>query len=153
MPVSAISTTRSDPGTLKAYASLRFTGDRLEPGRITDILGAPPKTAYRKGEIYRRSRGHEVRGRTGLWLLSSNGAVDSADLNEHLTYLLAILFPANGEELVERLRTLMEDNGLEADVSCFWYGEHGARPPVVSEEVRAAFARLPATIETDFDTD
>jgi hypothetical protein len=153
MPGSATSTTRSKPGTLLTYASLRFTGDALEPNWISDLLGTEPKTAYRKGEVYKVSRGHEVRGRTGLWRLSSKGAVDSADLNEHLAYLLAILFPANSEELVDRLRALMHDKGIEADVSCFWYGEHGAQPPVVPEDFRASFARLPATIETDFDTD
>ncbi len=135
------------------YASLRFTGDALEPNWISDLLGAQRKTAYRKGEVYRRSRGYEVRGRTGLWLLSSKGAVDSPDLNEHLAYLLTILFPANGEETVQRLRILMRDKNIEADVSCFWYGEHGAQPPVVREDFRAAFASLPATIETDFDTE
>ena len=135
------------------YASLRFMGDGLEPNWISDLLGAQPKTAYRKGEVYKHVRGHDVRGRTGLWLLSSKGALESPDLNAHLAYLLAILFPANAEELVHRLRALMRDKGIEADVSCFWHGEHGAQPPVVREDLRAAFARLPATIETDFDTD
>ena len=150
---SAISTTKSDPGTLKTYASLRFAGDRLEPEQITKILGRRPKTAYRKGEIYRRSRGHEARGRTGLWLLSSKGQVDSGDLNDHLAYLLKLLFSPGEAQRLERLRSLMHEDGLEVDISCFWHGERGALPPVVSAATRNAFARLPATIETDFDTD
>jgi uncharacterized protein DUF4279 len=153
MSGSAISTTKSDPGTLKTYASLRFAGDRLEPKRITKILGRQPKTAYRKVEIYRRSRGHEARGRTGLWLLSSKGQVDSSDLNEHLAYLLEILFPPGESQILERLRNLMREDGLEADISCFWHGEHGALPPVVPATTRKAFAEIGATIETDFDTD
>src|ERR1051325_1466980 len=43
--------------------------------------------------------------------------------------------------------------GLEADVPCFSHGGHGATPPLIPDEVRAAFAQIGATIETDFDTD
>jgi hypothetical protein len=42
---------------------------------------------------------------------------------------------------------------LEADVPCFSHGGHGATPPLIPDEVRAAFAQIGATIETDFDTD
>ena len=55
--------------------------------------------------------------------------------------------------MIDRLRTLMRDDGLEADISCFWYGEKGAKPPQIPEEIRAGFARIGATIETDFDSD
>ena len=112
-----------------------------------------PDTAYRKGEIYKRGRGHRACGRTGLWLLSSRGRIASPDLNDYLAYLLCVLFPADGGDLVERLQDLMRDQGIEADVSCFWHGERGAAPPVLADAVLAAFARLPASIETDFDAD
>jgi hypothetical protein len=79
--------------------------------------------------------------------------VSSADLDDHLRYLLAILFPPTAEDKLTRLRDLMRQDGLQADVSCFWYGEAGAQPPTISEAVRAAFARLPAVIETDFHAD
>lgn len=47
----------------------------------------------------------------------------------------------------------MREEELEADVSCFWYGESGAHPPVIPDDVRNALARLPANIETDFQVD
>ena len=47
----------------------------------------------------------------------------------------------------------MRQFDLEADVDCFWYGDHGATPPVIPDDIRAAFAQIGATIETDFDTD
>src|SRR5437667_305839 len=103
MSRSATSMKKSDAGTLLTYASLRFSGDRLEPQRLTDILSARPKIAYRKGEVYKISRGHEVRGRTGLWAISSKGVVDSPELNEHLDYLLGILFPGENDEKLNRL--------------------------------------------------
>lgn len=153
MGTSATSTTKPEPGTLATYASLRFMGNRLEPDRLTELIGEQPTTSYRKGEVYRRSRGHEVRGRTGLWLLSSKPRVASLELRDHLEYLIALLCPPADRNLMERLQQLMRDDELEADVGCFWHGEAGARAPVVPEAISAAFARLPAEIVLDFDTD
>lgn len=136
-----------------AYASLRLMGDRLEPDRVSAVLGTTPTLAYRKGEIYKRSRGHDIRGRSGLWLLSTRRRFESVELDDHFAQLLEVLFPAGSTHLTEPLRALMREDGLEADVTCFWYGEHGAAPPVIPEATRAAFARIGATIETDFQTD
>jgi hypothetical protein len=138
---------------LSAYASLRFLGDRLQPERITKMLGAAPTLAYRKDEVFKRSRGQEVRGRTGLWLLSTRRQLDSTDLSVHLRKLIDVLFPAGETKLIGPLCNLMREDGLKADVSCFWYGERGAKPPLIADEVRAAFAQIGATIETDFDSD
>jgi len=149
----ATSTTKSKAGTVNAFAGLRFTGDKLEPARITRLLAVEPTTAYRKGEVYKRSRGHEVVGRTGLWLLSSEASVKNAELIDHLIYLKGVIFPASGQDLITPIKRLMRNDNLAADVSCFWYGEHGATAPQIPEEIRAAFARLGATIELDFDTD
>ena len=153
MSRSATSTKKSDPGTLQTYASLRFSGDKLEPQRLTDTLNARPEVAYRKGEIFKVSRGHEVRGRTGLWAISSKGIVVSRDLNEHLDYLLEILFPEGSDAKLDQLHKLMRDGSLEADIPCFWHGEHGAKPPVIRKDIRARLARIPAEIWADFDTD
>jgi hypothetical protein len=121
----------------------------LEPDRLTNILHIDPTTAYRKGEVYKRSRGHEVRGRTGLWLLSSKGRVHSSDLGDHLSYLLKIL-PDSRDDRMETLRKMLRDGHVEADVSCFWFGSPGSFTPAISNDVIAAFGRLPARIEKDF---
>lgn len=127
-------------------------GDRLEPGNITTALGIQPTLAYRKGEAFKRSREREVRGRTGMWLLSSELTVQGADLLDHFAYLAEVLAAHRGEP-AKRLRAIMRHDDLHADVTCFWYGEHGATPPVISEETHAAFAKIGAKIETDFQTD
>lgn len=135
------------------YASLRLMGDGLEPDRVSVLLAREPTLAYRKGEIYKRTRtGHDVRGRSGMWLLSTRRRFDSLDLKDHFKELLSVLFPEGSSRLIEPLRELMREEGLEADVTCFWYGEHGATPPEIPEETRAAFAQIGATIETDFQT-
>jgi len=144
---------KSDSGTLSTNAGLRFMGDRLEPQRVTALLGTEPTVAYRKGEIARPGTRYKFRGRTGLWWVSSSRRVSSTDLKDHLGYLIGILFPDGKPDLVEPLRLLMAEDGLKADVDCFWYGEHGAQPPEIPDYIRQLFARLPAPIETDYDTD
>src|ERR1700688_4248845 len=116
MSQSATSTTKSKAGALSIFASLSFAGDRLNTGGNRRLLGGEPTTAHRKGQVYKRTHGHEVVGRTGLWLLSSRGHVKSGELNDHLAYLTAVIFPNAGDDLVEPIRTLMRDEGLEADV-------------------------------------
>lgn len=154
MSASVISTTKSKAGTLVANAGINFAGDRLDPDRITALLGVTPTVAYRKGDVYKRTRtGHEVRGRTGLWRLTTRGELESRELDDHLAALLDVLFPSGSTKFLEPLRALMRELDLDADVDCFWHGEHGATPPEIPEEVRAAFARIDATIETDFQTD
>jgi hypothetical protein len=141
---------KSEPDGPITFASIRFRGDRLEPKRVTEILHAEPNTAYRKGEVYKRDgRGHVARGRTGVWLLSSEGRVQSSDLNDHLRYLFGILYPGGSDDRANSLRDLLRDGHIEADVSCFWYGAPG-RAPMISGDVRERLARLPARIETDF---
>ena len=153
MRSSVISTTKSRARTLVTNAGINFAGDRLEPERITALLGVEPTVAYRKGDVYNHVRGREVRGRTGLWRLTTRRELDSAELDEHLASLLEVLFPEGSTKFVEPLRALIRELDLEADIDCFWYGEHGATPPEISEGTRAAFAQIGATIETDFDTD
>ena len=151
--LSGTSTTKSNAGTVTTNAGLNLAGDRLEPERVTALLGVEPTIAYRKGDIFKRSRGREVRGRTGLWRLTTRRLIDSTDLSAHLTYLLQVLFPGGSSKFVEPLCALMRELDLESHIDCFWHGERGAAPPAIPEEIRAAFAQIGATIETDFDTD
>jgi hypothetical protein len=154
MSQSVISTTKSKTGTLVTNAGINFAGDRLDPDRLTAVLGVQPTVAYRKGEVFKRTRtGHDVRGRTGLWRLTTRARLESLELREHLAFLLDVLFPEGSSKLVLPLHTLMSKLELEAHVDCFWYGEHGTAPPEIAEETRAAFAQIGATIETDFQTD
>jgi|SRR5579884_3163625 len=145
--------TKSEPRNVATYASLRFSGDRLEPDRITALIGIAPRVAYRKGEVFKRSRGQEIRGRTGLWLVSSEDRVESDDLNDHLDYLLSLVSPQRGQDRLAKLQSLLRKDGLEADIPCFWHGSHGARPPSIREDVRERLAQIPARLDEDFDTD
>ena len=138
---------------MKAYATLRFAGDELEPQEISDALGVEPTRAYRKGERYLAGpRTGELTGRTGIWLLSTDKLVEGSDLARHLSYLTKLIF-AGEPGRVAGLRHLIARRHLMAHVSCFWHGRAGVRPPSVPAPVIEAFRQLPAEIETDFDTD
>src|SRR5437870_928261 len=119
------------------FATLRFSGDHLDPDRITAILGVQPTKAYRKGERYLAGpRAGYVTGRTGVWVLASDSVVNSAELDRHLEHLVNLIFagPDRGERL-KQLHELMSREGVKADASCFWRGARGARPPLISGNV------------------
>src|SRR5260370_39533753 len=64
---SATSMTNSE-STIRAFATLRFAGDALDPDEISDVVKERPTKAHRKGEIYRPTpRSPEVTGNTGIW--------------------------------------------------------------------------------------
>ena len=136
-----------------AFATLRFFGDRLDPDRITAILGVQPTRAHRKGERYLAGpRAGHVTGRTGVWVLASDSVVDGAELDRHLEHVANLIFGhPDREERLKQLRELMSRHGIKADVSCFWRGGPGTRPPSVPENVIRTFRELPAEIETDFE--
>jgi hypothetical protein len=150
----ATSTTKSEAdGTVKVYATLRFAGDELEPREISDVLGVEPTRAYRKGERYFAGpRTGELRGRTGIWLLSTEHAVSGSDLDRHLSYLANLVFKDEPGRAAA-LSRLTAGRHLKAHVSCFWHGRAGAPIPTIPPQVTEAFRQLPAEIETDFDTD
>jgi hypothetical protein len=143
------------PPRTTAFATLRSSGDRLDPDRISAILGVQPTKAYQKGERYLAGpRAGYVTGRTGVWVLASDGAIDSAELDPHLEYLVAPIFAGpNREERLKQLHDLMSPDGVKADVSCFWRGRPDTRPPSVPAKVISRLNQLPAEIETDFEVD
>ena len=149
-----MSTTKFEAdGTVKAYATLRFAGDKLEPQEISDVLGVNPTRAYRKGERYLAGpRTGELTGRTGIWLLSTDNVVKGSDLARHLSYLMKLIFEGEPGRIAA-LQRLIARRGLKAHASCFWHGKAGARKPSIPAPVIEAFKQLPAEIEPDFDTD
>ena|SRR5437762_930997 len=136
-----------------AFATLRFRGDRLDPDRITAILGVAPTRAYRRGERYFAGpRAGHVTGRTGVWVLATDSVVGGAELDRHLEHLVELVFRGpGGAKRLRQLHELMSRDRVEADVSCFWRGGPGARPPVVPRDLISKLDQLPAEIETDFE--
>lgn len=138
-----------------AFATLRFAGDALDPEEISRLLDISPTHAYRKGESFSPGpRTPRVVGRTGVWYLSTDRAVSSPALADHLHYLVRLLMPEpDSDGRLRRLHELMRRARLEAHVTCFWRGGKGEPEPPIPPDVAEIFGRLPADIETDFGTD
>src|SRR6266446_1220362 len=104
------------PPRTTAFATLRFSGDRLDPDRITAILGVQPTKAYRRGDRYLAGpRAGYVTGRTGVWVLATDSVVDNAELHPHLEHLVnLVLVGADREERLKQLHELMSRDGVKA---------------------------------------
>lgn len=138
----------------RVFASLGFVGDRLQPQHVTDILRISPTKSWRKGELFQPGpRSPEIVAHTGTWWLSTEGLIASYDLDAHLAFLVGLILPKGDSDRLARLQEAMRNEGAVAHVGCFWHGEAGARPPMIPPFAVAVFKRLPAEIETDFDTD
>jgi len=148
---SATSTTKSDH-TMRAFATLRFAGDALDPDEISHIVNEKPTRAYRKGQKYRSGPyGPEVIGKTGVWYFSTRRKIFSKDLADHLSALERLIAPfGDKDKRLKELRAIMERENLQAHVTCFWRGSPGTPKPFISSAATAALRRLPADIKPDF---
>jgi len=151
---SATSTTKSE-NTTRAFATLRFAGDALDPKEISSVVKEKPTRAYRKGERYRSGpHGPEIIGRTGVWYFSTRRKVFSKDLVDHLNVLERLIAPFGDQDnRIKQLRNLMERENLQAHVTCFWRGPAGTHKPSIPSVATVALRRLPADIEADFATE
>ncbi|MBV8739229.1 MAG: DUF4279 domain-containing protein [Alphaproteobacteria bacterium] len=140
---------KADP---KAFVTLRFAGDDLDPGEITRVLAIAPTRAHRKDEFYfAGKRAGLLRGRTGIWFLATDELVPSDDLQEHLAFVEGLLYPQSGDDRrITKLRALLECTNSRAHVTCFWRGDSGEPAPEISDGFKSATASLSADIETDF---
>lgn len=133
----------------RTFATFRVAGDNLVPDDLTAVLGIHPTQAYAKGQRYSRGpRSPDLRGRTGVWLLSSDGQVKSNHLTDHIEWLLNRIAPNRA-----KLKRFIERNSLHAVVSCFWHGPSGAKPPVLPRQARDMIEAIPARLEEDFAAD
>jgi Domain of unknown function (DUF4279) len=151
---SATSTTKSD-NTMRAFATLRFAGDALDPDEISRVIKAKPTRAYRKGEKYRSGpHGPEVTGKTGVWYFSTRRKIPSKDLADHLNALERLIAPFGDQgNRLRELHDLMERENLQAHVTCFWRGPPGTHEPSIPSVATDALRRLPADITPDFATE
>ena len=87
------STTKTEVGAdRKAFVTLRFAGDDLDPDEISAILPVKPTRAHRKGEeFFAGPRAGNLRGRTGMWFLATDKLVPSDNLQDHLAFVQKLL--------------------------------------------------------------
>ena len=139
----AISSTKIDPrADRKAFVTLRFAGDDLDPAKISVILPIAPTRAHRKGETFLAGpRAGPLRGRTGIWFLSTDKHVVSDDLGDHLEFVRTLLYPQLGDSSrIIALCDVLKHAQCRARITCFWRGDAGEVEPHIPAEFRSAIA-------------
>ncbi len=151
---SVTSTTKSD-NMIRAFATLRFAGDALDPDEISRVVKEQPTKAYRKGQTYRSGpHGPDVTGRTGVWYFSTKRKIMSKDLADHLNVLERLVAPFGDQGArLKELRDIMENKNLRAHVTFFWRGPPGVQRPSIPPIATATLHRLPADIQPDIETE
>lgn len=147
------STTKTEVGAdSKAFVTLRFAGDNLDPDEISAILPVSPTRAHRKGEeFFAGPRAGNLRGRTGMWFLATDKLVPSDNLQDHLAFVQKLLSPTPGDtSRIVKLHVILERTHSLAHVTCFWRGKHGELAPRIPDHFKSAVYPLTTDIETDF---
>jgi hypothetical protein len=78
----------------QVWVTFCFSAPGLDPSAVTAVVGIDPTDVERQGDVRRNFAGN-VLGTydRGSWYLSSKGAVESKDINDHFKYLLERLLP------------------------------------------------------------
>jgi len=145
----ATSTTKTEKDAdRKAFVTLRFAGDDLDPAEISAVLPVAPTRAHRKGEeFFAGPQSGRLLGRTGIWFLATDRLVPSDRLDDHFALVGQLLCPETGDGgRIRRLHDILDRTHSRAHFTCFWRGEPGETPP----EIPDWFKSLAADIETDF---
>lgn len=140
---SSVSDAKADAG---AYASFLITGNDVSTEFWTEYFHVSPDIAVVKGKTFTLPSGKPSKaiGKTGLWGVSSESAVQSDSLEPHFRYLIARLaLPREG------LSDLVRQIGAKVRLSCFWFNPSGNRIPDVPDDIRAMMDALDATIDID----
>ena len=146
---------KTDPAAQRTFATLRFEGDALDPAALTELLAVPPTLAYRKGERFTLGkRGLEKVGQTGYWFLNTKDRLGTPDLNTHSSLIEAALTggtaPRDGQARFQRLRSMVDADGLSVLATLFWFGAAGEPAPMIDPRLRNLIGDLRGEIETDF---
>jgi hypothetical protein len=139
----------------QVFATLRFSGDNLDPQEIRAILPIGPRRAHRKGELYYSGRrAGYLQGRTGIWYLTTDLFTDSRNLSDHLAVLQRFLRPTpdDNQRLIQ-LRDIIGRGEAKAGFSIYWHGRAGDKPPDIPGEFASLASELWAEIETDYHTE
>ena len=108
----------------ETFATFRLFKDDLRPQDVSRMLGLEPSRAHKKGEPqYPKNPKSPAVFRSGGWLLTTEGRVESRDVRRHVDWLL--------ERLEAKRETILRLplDGYALDVFCFWCSASGQGGP------------------------
>ena len=78
----------------KVEVNFCILGQNLIPEQVTEAVGIQPDYSGNKGDEKRNNLGKVMGTHSeSFWVLSTEGKVESKDINDHLRYLLSQLLP------------------------------------------------------------
>ena len=100
-------------------ASLRIHSSTLLPAEITKVLRTTPTSIWGKGALMSPRNPDSRRRETSIWLLES-GLPDSAELEDHIAYLVTFL-----EEHLVQFKAIQADCTIDIFCGFFSYQSQG----------------------------
>jgi Domain of unknown function (DUF4279) len=142
---SMISSTavEANPNCAETFASLRLYGDALVPEDISRVIHLEPTDSASKGMKIVVSSGKSRSAPTGRWIVQTRGKISSANLEEHIKWIL---------DRLEQFSISVENlPGVErADIFCYWRSATGQGGPEFSPEVLDRLAKNRLRLGLDF---
>jgi Domain of unknown function (DUF4279) len=130
-----------NPNASRTWATFRISGKRLDPERITQLLKLAPSESFKAGD----PRGTtSLRWSHGYWGISSEGLIESTDLEVHLEWLASQLLPVRNK-LVE----VRAASDIVADIFCYWESATGNGGPSFSPKLMERIAMLDLELSLD----
>jgi hypothetical protein len=123
-----------------AFASLVIRGKDLVPQEIIDTIGIIPTKSFKRGDIRKGNKTWPH----GYWELTSKESVQSSDLSMHLEWLAEQLEPSKTE-----LIRIVSQEGIDAEISCFWILPTSHESLSLSSELILRIAYLGLKINVD----
>jgi hypothetical protein len=109
---------------------------------ISNDLGIVPTDSYRKGDAFGKKVIHHRR--RGHWGISSEDAIESWEVDDHVTWLMRQM--SGKTEIMQRLRSL----GYEIAVRVCWVDRGGTGGPSISPENIVGLGTLGARLNIDW---
>jgi len=96
------------------FVDFRMRADNLNPNEVTEALGIHPTRTYARGDTFRTHTGSKQRP-WGVWILSTEGAVDSASPERHAQYMIEQIWPKR-----RQLGKYLKDPAYYIDIYFRW---------------------------------
>jgi len=132
-----------DPSTARAV--LRIYKDDLDPVAVTRLIGVLPEESFRKNQPVLTKAGVDTgrKYRIGGWLLSSEKAVSSDLLEEHVEWIVDQVLPK-----ADAIRRLVNE-GAEVNIYCTMTSYEGGFGFTLPSNVLTKFAQLDADLDIE----
>jgi hypothetical protein len=124
----------------RTYASLRIFDVDLDPAAVNRALDISASYSHVTGDPVGRTGG---RRKSGAWILSTEGTVNSKDLRRHIDWLLDAIEPHS-----EAFADLMEASA-SSDIFCYWESKSGHGGPGLSPRQMARLIHFNLSVGID----